>query len=327
MFYQVKDNLPELMQSDFTAVSAPINIFDGTLTDRWLKFLGRSEKTVETYSRALKQLLNYLHSNNISRPARADLENFRNMLIDSGKAANTVQLYLTVTKLFFRFLAQEGIYKNIADHLQNGVKIDTNHKRGALDNQQSADLLAAVKGSSLLAKLHRALIATMLTTGVRTIELQRANVGDLKSYGGQYWLYVQGKGRSTKSDSVLIPPQVCKVLKEYLDARGNVKKNDPLFTSCSRRNCGARISTLTIRRIAKKYLRQIGIDDKAFSAHSLRHTALTAMLMAGEPLESVQIVARHKNIGTTQIYNHAVQRLKIAAETKVANAIFSRLNI
>ena len=54
--------------------------------------------------------------------------------------------------------------------------------------------------------------------------------------------------------------------------------------------------------IAKKGLQSVGLDNKAFTAHSLRHTVGTNILRAGGTLEQAQMTLRHANPATTQIY-------------------------
>ena len=120
------------------------------LVNRWLKFAGVAEKSAQTYFVVIKQLLKYFHDNNITAPRREDLENWRDNLINDRKAANTVALYLTGAKLFFRWLEQDGIYKNIADNLKSRVKISHEHKKDFLSRDQSKQLLNFAKGKGTL---------------------------------------------------------------------------------------------------------------------------------------------------------------------------------
>ena len=299
------------------------NPFSTDLVARWLKFSAVSEKSVQTYTLATKQMFKYFAANSITQPTRENLEDWRDSLISAGKSASTIQLYITSSKLFFRFLEQEGIYKNIADHLKSRCKVNHEHKRDALTATQSAQLLKSVKGTSLKNLRDRAILALMLTAGLRTIEIERANIEDLRNVNGGYFLYVLGKGRSDKSECVRIAPQVEKLIRDYLQARGTVADDSPLFTSCARRNFGARISTQVVRKMVKATLRGIGLDSKRLSAHSLRHSAALQMLLNGAKLEEVQQVLRHVSINTTQIYNHSIQRMKNQSEVLAANAIFS----
>ena len=80
------------------------NLFSDSLVNRWLKFAGVAEKSVTTYTTSIKQMFGYFRNNNIVNPVREDLENWRDSLINDGKSANTVRLYIASCKLFFRWL-------------------------------------------------------------------------------------------------------------------------------------------------------------------------------------------------------------------------------
>ena len=298
-------------------------LFGENIIGRFVKFAGVADKSAATYLVALRQMFKYFRNNEIVNPKREDLENWRDSLIDGGKSAATIQLYITSCKLFFRWLAQEEIYKNIADNLKSRVKISSSHKKDALSAKQSKDLLKSAKGkNSLKDKRNAAIVALMMTAGLRTIEICRADVGDIRTIDGAIFLYVQGKGRFDKTECVRIAPQVYSLIQKYLKARGKVTGNEPLFTSTSNRCKNARLDTQTIRKMIKANLREIGLDSSRLTAHSLRHTAATVMLLAGIELAKVQMVLRHKSINTTLVYSHAIERLKNTAELSAANAIF-----
>lgn len=95
---------------------------------------------------------------------------------------------------------------------------------------------------------------------------------------------------------------------------GKVNPEDPLFTSMSDRNEGQRLTTRTLRKIAKDAFRSIGIEKKKLSAHSLRHFFATQSLRAGAPLLQVKEAMRHASIETTQKYLHNIERIEKGAE-------------
>ena len=68
---------------------------------------------------------------------------------------------------------------------------------------------------------------------------------------------------------------------------------------------------------------QAGYISERWTAHSLRHTAVTIALRAGNALDDVKAFARHNSVNTTLIYAHNVNRLKSACEVSIAQAIFS----
>ena len=85
---------------------------------------------------------------------------------------------------------------------------------------------------------------------------------------------------------------------------------------------GERLTPKSISTIVKQRLIDAGYNSDRLTAHSLRHTAVTLSLIGGLPLEEVQQFARHKNISTTQIYAHNLDRAKNRSEDTIANSIF-----
>lgn len=297
-----------------------------TLIDRFIRFAGVSEKSATTYKIALRQLNKYFSENHIVTPVREDLENWRDKLIADKKSPSTIMLYLTSAKLLFRWLSQENMYPNIADHLKSRVKINHEHKKDALTAAQAGKLIQSVNGKSLKSKRDRAIIALMASAGLRCIEVSRADVADMIQEFGRTYLLIQGKGHSQKDSRVLLPTQVVALIRDYLADRGNVSADAPLFASTAHRNCGQRISVQTISKTVKATLRANGFDTPRLTAHSLRHSAATAMIIAGVELTQVQQVLRHVNINTTMIYNNAVERMKNQAEQIAANVIFDSIS-
>jgi len=289
---------------------------------KFLSYLDTSEKTVETYKRALRQFFLFLHQRGISQPVREDILNFRDELKNTGHSPATIQTYITVVKLFFRWTSQERLYPNIADHIK-GAKIGREHKKDYLTADQVREVLSTVEQNTLQGMRDYAILVLMLTCGLRTIEVSRANIGDLRVLAGNTVLYIQGKGREGKSEYVKVPNRVEKAIRSYLMMRGYTHDTDPLFASTSNNSKGARLTTRSISGIVKQALKNAGYNSSRLTAHSLRHTAVTLALLSGVDLAEVQNFARHKNITTTMIYNHAIEDEKNRCSNAVAQIIFA----
>jgi integrase len=65
--------------------------------------------------------------------------------------------------------------------------------------------------------------------------------------------------------------------------------------------------------IVKGYFQAAGVHGNK-TTHSLHHTAISKAILKGAPVQKVQSMARHKNIDTTMIYYHEVDRLTNPAE-------------
>ena len=296
---------------------API---DARLFDKWTAYIDAAPRTVETYSRAIRRFVAFLFEKSIRTPQREDVIAYRDHLSADHKPA-TVQSYLTAVKLFFSWTAQEGLYPNVAERVK-GARLDREHKKDSLTSRQVGAVLSSVDRSTSRGKRDYALLALMATTGLRTISVIRANVEDLRSVGDVEALYYQGKGHAERADYVKLAPPVEDAIREYLQVRNGLTGKAPLFGSEARRNKGGRMTTRSISRVVKDKLRAVGLDSDRLTAHSLRHTAATLNLLNGGTVEETQQLLGHRNINTTMIYSHALERMRNDSELRVASAIF-----
>lgn len=293
---------------------------NGELFSRWASYIDASPKTVETYSKAIKRFFVYITENGITQPQREDIVAYRDYLKLEHKPT-TVQSYLAAVKLFFQWTAQEGIYPNVAERVK-GAKLDTEHKKDYLTSKQTAKLLNAIDRSTLKGLRDYAMLSLMVTTGLRTISIIRADIGDIRTAGDDTALFYQGKGHEEKADYVKLAEPVEEAIRAYLKARGETNVKAPLFGSIANRNSGERMTTRSISRVAKEHFIEVGLESDRITAHSLRHTAATLNLLNGATVEETQQLLGHANINTTLIYSHALERAKNNSEARIAKAIF-----
>lgn len=290
------------------------------LFQRWIAYIDASPKTVATYTRAIKRFFLYLQSVGISQPTRETVVQYREYLKQDHKPT-TVQSYLTAVKLFFQWTDQECLYPDIANHVK-GAKLDAGHKRDYLTSKQAARLLEGVDRSSLKGLRDYAILSLMVTTGLRTVSVIRANIQDIRIVGDDVALFYQGKGHEEKATFVKLAPPVDEAIRAYLKARGSADKTAPLFASIAHRNRGQRMTTRSISRLAKEHLVSVGLDSDRLTAHSLRHTAATLNLLNGGTIEETKQLLDHASINTTLIYSHALERSKNKSEIRIAKAVF-----
>lgn len=290
------------------------------LFDRFIAYLDAAPKTIDTYAKAIRQLFNYFSSNSITKPEREDILAYKEKLKANGYKPATVQNYITACKVFFKWTAQEGYYPNIAEHIK-GAKIDKEHKKDYLTSSQVKDILENIEKEDIQGLRDYAIILLMVTGGLRTIEVIRADVADLRTIGDCTVLYLQGKGREEKTEYIKISAPVEKAIRKYLQKRKTVDETAPLFTSLSNNNKGKRLTTRAISGIVKERLKKSGYDSSRLTAHSLRHTAVTLSLLAGKNLAEVQQFARHSNIATTMIYNHSLEKIKNSCSEAITESI------
>lgn len=287
--------------------------------DAFLNSLDVKPRTVETYRKALNYFFLWLESEGINHPKDTDIKAYKSALTERKMSVSTIASYLTAVRRYFGYLCSKGIYPNIAETIKN-PKTSNLHKKDALSVTQAKDVLQTMPRETLTQKRDFAIVSLMIHTGLRTIEIERANIEDMRTASGVPVLWVQGKGRDSKDERVKITPSVKQAISEYLEARsaqdGKLIDSDPLFTSVSRRDYGERITTRSVSRICKTSLRAAGLDDPRLTAHSFRHTAVTIPLSHGVPIRDVQQMARHASPITTERYAHDLANLEHTPQDK-----------
>jgi len=275
-----------------------------------------SPSSRESYRKGLKRFLEWLKGQGVTNPSRETILSYKESLINEGLSSFSISAYIVAVRKFFNWLEATRGLPNIAKGIK-GAKRVRGFRKDPLTIEQVRELLDSIDKSSIRGLRDYALINLLIRTGLRTIEIIRANVDDIRQEGGEALFYIQGKGRDEKDEFVLLTGETLKPIYEYLKARRSAKAGEPLFSSLSNRNSGERLTTRTVRRIVKQRLRTIGIESDRLTAHSLRHTAITLSLKAGATIQEAQALARHTNINTTLIYAQNIDRIKQAPERKI----------
>lgn len=135
----------------------------------------------------------------------------------------------------------------------------------------------------------RAILSLMAWNGLRSIEILRLSVPDLKFSQAQ--IAIWGKGRSEKSkDIIKMSTKVRKEVAEYLK-KMKIKKGR-VFPNLDRSS---------LDELIMRYFKKLRVKGK-FTPHSLRHTAGQIMYERGISLEFIQKTLRHADLRTTMIY-------------------------
>lgn len=275
------------------------------------------------YTRTLTQYFEWVEKTGrlarFSQLTREDILEYKDSLLEAGLSALTVSSYIVAVRKFYEWAEAEKVYPNIAKGIKTPRRKQA-FKKQHLTDAKSGELLQHFQHTSLR---DYAIVNLILRTGLRTVEVVRANVGDITFKGDRRVLLVWGKGHTEKDDFVVLSDKAYEPIKAYLATRKGAKAGEPLFTSTSHQNCGERLTTRTISYMCKEGLKAIGLDGKEYTAHSLRHTTAVAILKHGGMITDVQEVLRHTSPATSQIYTESVKeelRLEHAPETLLDSA-------
>ena len=288
------------------------------LIDDFLLSLDLKQNSKQTYERQMRSFVQWIIKTKLINPDREDILAYKIFLESQGLSSLTISGYIVVVRKFFEYLEGIKFYPNIARGIK-GMKRSKGFRKDPLTLRQIQMLLNGIQTDTPQGLRDYAIINLLIRTGLRTIEIIRTNIGDIRQESGEEVLWIQGKGRDTKDEFVLLTEETLLPIEAYLKKRSrkSKKENDPLFMSHSDRNFGKRLSTRSISRLVKENLRRVGIDSIRITAHSLRHTAITLALQAGATIQEAQALGRHANINTTMIYAHNINRITNAPERKI----------
>lgn len=282
----------------------------------------RNEKTRNAYTRNINYYLNWLEATGHTGGDMRDITDYLTYL--SGRyAPSTVNSYYSIVRSFYKWLEASRIYPNITAGTR-GAKLPEGFAKDVLTVDQYQKVLESIDRETITGLRDYAIIDLMIHTALRINEVRLANISDIRQDPtGYYTMMIQGKGHNSKDAEVKFSPEVMESIRAYLRVRGiGDNANHPLFVRASNHNTkqpgdDGRLALPSLSTIIKGRFKAAGVDSSRITAHSLRHTAVTWSILGGATIQEAGAMARHKNIATTMIYAHNVDRMVNPAERKI----------
>jgi integrase/recombinase XerD len=249
-----------------------------------LRLRNYSEQTIRSYTEAVAAFTRYFHESP-DRLGSRHVRQYQLYLLDERKLAwPSIQVRTAALKFFFtRTLRRNWFTAEIA-RPKVRRKLPT-----VLSREEVRSLLDAT-----LNLKHRALIATLYSTGLRCAEAQQLKVSDIDSQCMVVHVR-EGKGRFPRQ--VMLSPKLLDLLRIYWRWR---KPTDWLFPG---QKPEIPMHQSGIRQIFQGLRKKIG-SKKQISPHVLRHSFATHLLDAGADLRIIQVLLGHADLKTTARYLH-----------------------
>jgi integrase/recombinase XerC len=199
-------------------------------------------------------------------------------------------------------LKREGVLAENPSTLVSTPKQDKTLPRIMTEEEMNTFLdrvAEATKTGDPAMRRDRALLELLYASGLRVSEL----VGlDLRSVNfGDSVVLVRGKGR--KERVVPFGSKAKQALEDYLPVRQRIlqERKKPSQQALFLNVWGERLTTRSVDRLVKKYVRNFGPAVKV-SPHSLRHAFASHLLTEGADLRAIQEMLGHTSLATTQKY-------------------------
>ena len=155
----------------------------------------------------------------------------------------------------------------------------------------------------------RALIVTLLSTGIRCSETVGISLDDLDSENRQ--LLINGKG--SKQRVVPLHDGAVAAISDYLVNRPQTTSHR-LFVSRK----GNPLLRWAVNRILDRVVRAAGLEGQGITPHKLRHSFATHLIRNGVDVRTVQELLGHADLQSTAKYLHSDTRTKQAAVAKLS---------
>jgi site-specific recombinase XerD len=258
-----------------------------------------SEHTISAYRLDLDLMYLNFNERGIKNLSEVDYDLLTIFLaeqLENNNSIRTVARRLSSIKSFFKYLlSSEVIENNPASFIKTPKtenKIPTYIQKNKINELMNLPDLSKAIGIR-----DRSILEIFYATGIRLSELTGLNLGSFNLQEGLVKVF--GKGGKERIIPFGVPAR--KAIESYLEVRGLSWSSDmsiPLFVNSK----GKRLTSRTIQKRVKYYLKVILGSNEGSSPHTLRHTFGTHLLENDADIRSIQDLLGHSSISSTQIY-------------------------
>ena len=245
---------------------------------------GKSEKTIEQYYRTAIKLFEAIQKHFVDMNVY-DIRLFLAYEKERGVANRTLENTRANISAFFQWLAQEElIEKNPCTNIKPIKYVDKVRK--PFSSVEIDALRNACRNNK-----ERAIMETLLSSGIRVSELSHMNVEDINFED----LVVHVKhGKGAKERTTYINEVTRLYLRKYLEERKI--DGESLFYNKK----GDRLNDGGIRHILNVIAERAGVEN--VHPHRFRRTFATGMASRGMNIQDIKVLLGHANINTTLEY-------------------------
>ena len=274
--YELSERITDLVPSGDTNLDI-LKAYTGSLLVD-----GRSKKTIKAYLGELKRFLKVINKS-LKEVSAYDIRNYLAKKKLDGVCDTTLENSRAMISAFYMWLeAEEIIDKNPCKNIK---PIKHNKKiKPPFTNTDIDKIRFACKTPKV-----RAIVETLLASGVRVSELCNLNVEDIDFDTGRVKV-LHGKGN--KDRTTYLNNLAKSHLKTYLEGR----TSGALFLSQRKE----RYTVGGIREMLRQISKASGVSD--VHPHRFRRTFATTLAERGMQIQEIQKLMGHSNINTTMLY-------------------------
>jgi site-specific recombinase XerD len=275
------------------------------LLDAFTEYLrvtrGAAPATCERAGRDVRHLLTHLSAGDPLDVRQLTGEVLRGFVVDRARrqSPRTARRAASAARSFVRFLHLHGV---IDGRLAQAVPTVRDCRRAtlpkALDPAQWRQLLAAVDPSTPARRRDGAMLLCLGSLGLRAKEVADLSLDAIDWRAGTLTIAIS---KARRGHRLPLPATVGRAIARYLRSGRPATSARQVFVRHFR-PIGAPLTSLVVTRAVQRAFQRSGLDVPSRGAHTLRHTAATAMVRAGVSLKAVADVLGHRSLDTTALY-------------------------
>jgi len=263
---------------------------------RKLQINGKSERTQEAYTRAVRQLKEYYKKDPALINERELEDYFLYRRNESEWAPKTLRLCYYGIKFYYQCVL------NADWNLFLILKAQKEERLPEIPTQETIHRVLAH-----VTTFHNfVFFSTVYSCGLRLQEALNLEVSDIES--GRMMVYVH-RGKGAKDRYVPLPQETLNLLRQYWKTHRNATL---VFPALGRGHAGGPTATTSMNRASvqgalSRAVKKAGITKK-LSVHTLRHSYATHLLEQGVNIRVIQRYMGHKRLETTMRYLHLTRK-------------------
>jgi integrase/recombinase XerD len=278
-----------------------------------------SAHTRKSYRNDIKSFFEFLSDNfkevkNYQGINRVHVVAFRNFLTDSNYAPKTINRKLAANSSFFDFLVEKNIVQFNPCTSIKRPRQEVQKPTNDLSDEQIQILFSELDKLSGPGLLHKAVLYTLFTTGIRKAELINLKIKNFYIKDGFYLIDIRAKGG--KLLSKVVHPKCAEVINDYLNfiksTNEELHPEDWIFRPSKNPLDPTHIikplNPKSVDYIIKSWCKKAGITQN-ISPHSARASYIGSALENGIDLYKISRDVGHASVKTTEEYNKRRQKL------------------
>ncbi|MBO0912591.1 MAG: tyrosine-type recombinase/integrase [Acidobacteria bacterium] len=272
-----------------------------------------SGHTKRSYRTGLEQFFAWLESKPRQPFSKALVGEYRAHLLQLKLSASTLNLRLSPLRKLAREMADNGLLDpGVASAIEciKGVTQEGVRTGNWLLKEEANELLNAPDPSTLKGKRDRAILALLVSCGLRRAELVSLEVDRIQQREGR-WVIPDLVGKGNRRRTVTVPAAVKVRIDAWLAAAKIAEGRVFRPVNKGDRVTGEFIGDeKAIWQLVVHYARATSLGKLA--PHDLRRSCAKLCRKAGGELEQIQLLLGHASIRTTERYLGTEQNLSVA---------------